>query len=38
MKFLRRSIAAATMAGLFALVGNSGAKANPAKPIKPDNS
>jgi len=38
MKLLQRSIAAATMAGLFALVGNSGAKANPAKPIKPVNS
>ena len=38
MKLLQRSIAAATMAGLFALAGNSGTKAHPAKPIKPVNS
>ena len=36
MRIFQRSIAAATMAGLFALAGISGSKANvPAKPIKP---
>jgi hypothetical protein len=29
MKLLQRSIAAATMAGLFALAGNAGKKASP---------
>ncbi len=38
MKLLQRSIAAATMAGLFALAGNAGTKAHPAKPKKPANS
>ncbi len=35
MRIFRRSIAAATMAGLFALAGMTGAKANvPAKAIE----
>ena len=36
MKIFQRTIAAAKMAGLFALVGISGSKANaPAKPTQP---